>query len=487
MRTKTEKQDNIGHFIKAARRLLRPFVEIVHGLRKGTIPYFECGAWACMVSVLTACGADVWLLKKTHLSFLYPYNHPIVYWIFQVILLTAGFWLWGIREAAKLSKLLSTLTSIFTEAGLKTTLGRIPFFVADRPIDGGVREMVLSMNGVPLSAFRQAREKLETDVFGFIEEMREVRTKGLVKIKYAEKDIPKVITLDSPYGYKSYNFIVGNTRTGQKRSSLEATPHLLIAGTSNSGKSTYLKQFISTLYLNNRSAEFTLVDLKNGLESIQFHNLPRIQVVIRPQEAVEKLARLQGVIAKRAKFLLENGCHKIEEFFSLPQDKKKWTQDFKSNKDFGRHVIIIDEAAELFLVGAELNAEGASKARRVVAQLAAQGRAVGVHVIVSTQRPDVKVIDGTIKTNLQGRLCFQMPDNASSMTILDSVRAADLPDIKGRAIWRDGAEMSEVQVPLLSDEKIEALLEPMREKKTIIPKVVSPLDDENKNSSEIGV
>lgn len=486
MKTKTEKQDNIGNFIKATKLVTRPFIEIGHGVRKGTIPYFECGAWAIMLSTLTACGADVWLLKKTHLSFLYPYNHPIIYWTFQAALLTSGFWLWGIRETVKLHKLLSTLTGMFIEAGLKTTMGRIPSFIADRPIDGGVREMALSMNGVPLSAFKQAREKLETDVFGFIEEMKEDRTKGLIKIKYSEKDIPKIITLDSPYGYKGYNFIVGNTRTGQKRSSLETTPHLLIAGTSNSGKSTYLKQFISTLYLNNPACEFMLIDLKNGLESIQFHNLPRIQVIIRPQEAVERLARLQGMIAKRAKFLLENSCHKIEEFFALPKDKKKWTEDFKSSMDFGRHVIIVDEAAELFLVGAELNAEGASKARRIVAQLAAQGRAVGVHVIVSTQRPDVKVIDGTIKTNLQGRLCFQMPDNASSMTILDSVRASDLPDIKGRAIWRDGTEMSEVQVPLLADDKIEALLEPMREKKVIAPKAVPPLDNSGEEHKGFG-
>lgn len=486
MKTKSEKQDNIENFIKATKRLCRPVVEIAHGIRKGTIPYFECGAWACIMSALTACGADVWLLKKSHLAFLYPYNHPVIYWTFQVALLTSGFWLWGIREAVKLSKLLSTLTNIFIEAGLKTSLGRIPSFIADRPIDGGVREMVLSMNGVPLSTFKQAREKLETDVFGFIEEMKEARTRGLIKIMYAEKDIPKIITLDSPYGYRGYDFIVGNTRTGQKRSSLEATPHLLIAGTSNSGKSTYLKQFISTLYLNNPACEFTLIDLKNGLESIQFHNLPRIQVVIRPQEAVEKLARLQAVIAKRAKFLLENSCHKIEEFFALPKDKKVWTADFRSDRDFGRHVVIVDEAAELFLVGAELNAEGASKARRIVAQLAAQGRAVGVHVIVSTQRPDVKVIDGTIKTNLQGRLCFQMPDNASSMTILDSVRAADLPDIKGRAIWRDGTEMSEVQVPLLADDKIEALLEPMREKKAVTPKAVPSLDNPSEDPKGFG-
>lgn len=487
MKAKTEKRDNLGDFIKALRRLSRPFIELAQGVRKGTVPYFECGAWACLLSILTAFGADVWLLKKMHLSIFYPYNHPFVYWAMQVLLLTSGFWFWGIRESVKLHKLLSTLTDIFIEAGLKTSLDRIPSFVADRPIDSGVREMVLSMNGVPLSAFKQAREKLETDVFGFIEEIKEDRTKGLIKIKYAEKDIPKLITMDSPYGYKSYNFIIGNTRTGQKRSSLEATPHLLIAGTSNSGKSTYLKQFISTLYLNNPSCEFTLIDLKNGLESIQFHNLPRIQVLIRPQEAVERLTRLQGVIAKRAKFLLENNCHKIEDFFTLPKEKKKWNDDFKSYKDFGRHIIIVDEAAELFLVGAELNAEGASKARRIVAQLAAQGRAVGVHVIVSTQRPDVKVIDGTIKTNLQGRLCFQMPDNASSMTILDSVRAADLPDIKGRAIWRDGTELTEVQVPLLPDDKIEELLKPMRVEGGTEPKTIRTIDDPSEDSKEVGV
>ena len=486
MKPNTQKQDNLGQLIRLAKRLWRPFVEIWNGIRNGTMPYFDCGLWALAMCLMTSLKLDIWVLKKMHLHFLYPYNHPYIYWAGQLTLVLSGFFLWGIRQAVKLNRLLSTLTNIFTEAGLKTTLGRIPSFIADRPIDSGVREMVLSMNGIPLTAFKQAREKLETDVFGFIEEMKEHRTKGLIKIKYAEKDIPKLITLDSPYGFKNYNFIVGNTRTGERRSTLKDTPHLLIAGTSNSGKSTYLKQFISTLYLNNPACEFTLIDLKNGLESIQFHNLPRVHVITRPAEAVERLARLQGTITKRAQFLVENSCHKIEEFFALAQDKKKWTSDFKSDRDLGRHVIIVDEAAELFLVGVELNAEGASKARRVVAQIAAQGRAVGVHVVVSTQRPDVKVIDGTIKTNLQGRLCFHMPDNASSMTILDSVRAADLPDIKGRAIWRDGAEMCEVQVPLLSDEKIEALLSPLRVQKEIKPKAVSKIDDLSDDASEVG-
>lgn len=467
--------------------MIRPFVEIKNGISKGTIPYLECGLWALTMSLLTYFNIDIWLSKKLNVHFLYPYNHSYIYWTAKISFLLLGFMVWGIKESVKLNRLLSSLTNIFTEAGLKTTLGRIPSFIADRPIDGGVREMVLSMNGIPLNSFKQAKEKLETDVFGFIEEIKENRTKGLIKIKYSEKDIPKLITLDSPYGFKSYNFIVGNTRIGQKLSSLKDTPHLLIAGTSNSGKSTYLKQFISTLYLNNSACEFTLIDLKNGLESIQFHDLPRVHVIIRPVEAVARLAKIQGTIYKRAQFLVEHNCHKIEEFFTLDTEKKKWNSDFKSDRDLGRHVIIVDEAAELFLVGAELNAEGASKARRIVAQIAAQGRAVGVHVVVSTQRPDVKVIDGTIKTNLQGRLCFHMPDNASSMTILDSVRAADLPDIKGRAIWRDGAEMCEVQVPLLDDDKIEALLSPLRVQKEVSTKNTSESQLARTENSEAGI
>jgi S-DNA-T family DNA segregation ATPase FtsK/SpoIIIE len=100
----------------------------------------------------------------------------------------------------------------------------------------------------------------------------------------------------------------------------------------------------------------------------------------------------------------------------------------------------------------------------VVQALAAKGRAFGLHIFVSTQRPDAKVVDMNIKANLDGRICFYMADNAASMTILDGVRAADLPKVKGRAILRFGADLLEIQVPLLTTEKLESILAPLKKK-----------------------
>lgn len=463
------------------KKIFRPFFEIYNGIKTKRLPYFECGIWALFLEILMLLKFDIYLLSKLNLMFLYPINSPAIFWIGKFIFLFSGFLFWGIFESIKLNRLLQTLARIFAEAQLVTSLGRMPRFISDWSIDKGVREMTLAMNGIPLSSFKQAKEKLETEVYGYIEEIKENRIKGTIKIRYADSDIPKLIALESPKECKKDEFIIGNTRTETKKTTLELTPHLLIAGTSNSGKSTYLKQFVTGLYLNNNAHEFTLIDLKNGLESLQFQNLPRFEIIIQPNAAVSKLSQIQSLIQKRAQFLVENNCHKIEEFFKLKPELKKWNTFFRSSKDLGRHIIIIDEAAELFLTGAELSSDNASRARRIVSQIAAQGRAVGFHIIVSTQRPDVKVIDGTIKTNLQGRLCFHMPDNASSMTILDSVRAADLPDIKGRAIWRDGSELVEVQVPILSDDRIEELLSPLRIVKENIQEVKnSPTDEEKK-------
>lgn len=110
-------------------------------------------------------------------------------------------------------------------------------------------------------------------------------------------------------------------------------------------------------------------------------------------------------------------------------------------------------------------ANSAQKAKSQAIKIAAQGRAVGIHLIIATQRPDVRAVDGQIKANLSGMLAFQMPNHASSMTILDNTRAAHLPKIGGRAIWKTGLEMVELQTPFLTFEEATKLLEPHRKTK----------------------
>ena len=128
-------------------------------------------------------------------------------------------------------------------------------------------------------------------------------------------------------------------------------------------------------------------------------------------------------------------------------------------------MIVIDEAADLFLSGGGVDVSEIQKARRFLVELARKGRAAGYHLVFATQRPDGKSIDPQIKANLPGVLCFQMPNDASSMTVIGNGRATDLPAIPGRAIWKSGSELTEVQTPYLSIETANAFLEPFRIKK----------------------
>ena len=97
-------------------------------------------------------------------------------------------------------------------------------------------------------------------------------------------------------------------------------------------------------------------------------------------------------------------------------------------------------------------------ARRVLSQIARQGRSVGVHLVIATQRPDAKSLDPQVKANLTGVVCFQMLNDASSITVLGVGRATELPAIPGRAIWKCGAEMVEVQTPYLETEEADRAL-----------------------------
>ena len=116
----------------------------------------------------------------------------------------------------------------------------------------------------------------------------------------------------------------------------------------------------------------------------------------------------------------------------------------------------------MFLAGGHAASGDIQTARRVLSQIARQGRSVGVHLIVATQRPDAKSLDPQVKANLTGVLCFQMLNDASSITVLGVGRATELPAIPGRAIWKCGAEMVEVQTPFLGTDEVDQLLESAR-------------------------
>jgi S-DNA-T family DNA segregation ATPase FtsK/SpoIIIE len=117
--------------------------------------------------------------------------------------------------------------------------------------------------------------------------------------------------------------------------------------------------------------------------------------------------------------------------------------------------LIVDELANIML---DKGLKG--KAESLLADLSARGRAPGVHIVLATQRPEVKVVTGLIKANMDGRLAFRMTDQASSRTILDTTEAARFDDSTplGRFIYKRGLDRYEIQAPLITSGQIKRIV-----------------------------
>ena len=439
-------------------------IELGRGIWSRTIPWPICCGVGAAFAILFTLRLDAYLWRLCHVARAYPF-HPLLYWTYFTIYTTSGFWIWAVGRVVARRILIKRLSSVFRNAGLQTRTGRLPGFIADEKLDSHMRKLVLASKGLPQSEFVKAKPFLESELQVFIDQIKTHVERGTIEILYAHNPLLEQIPFDPLMKVGPLTFMVGMTRSRPLLISLREVPHILAAGYTNSGKSGFVRQILTTLTLNNPCVEFTLIDLKSGLELGIFDGIPNVKLYITPSEAIQALNYVESQLEKRMSLLRANRSNDFDAFYRLPEDKRVYTTDWPKGKPLVRHIVAIDEAAELFMAGATLQAKDAQVARRLTAKIAALGRAVGIHLIIATQRPDRNAVDPLIKSNLQGRLCFQMADNASSMTILDSVRAADLPPTKGRAIWRSGFDLIEVQVPWLDRDAMELLLEPFKPKK----------------------
>lgn len=437
-------------------------IEIFNGIIHRRIPWIHCSAISGATILTFILRWDLLWFQKLHITFLYP-RVPLFYVPYFIFWGTWGFWIWALAQTYLRQKHITQLKEAFHNANLINNLQKMPAFINDHPIDDVSRKLRLTSAGLTKKRFEQAKEILESNWKVFIEEISEIREKGVIEIHYSHLPMPMLVPYKEEKAPKSLEFIVGESRTAFQVSGFRENPHLLVAGQTGGGKSTFLRQMITHLYINNKSLEFTLIDLKGGLEFALFENLERITVAPDIYKSISELEILQTKLEQRMKLIRSVNAKDLDGY--LEYLKKQATTDPQVKiPSLNRHVLVIDEAAEMFLGSKTNKSENAQNARTAISQIARLGRAVGVHLVVATQRPDSRALDPQVKANLTGVLCFRMQNDASSISVLGTGRATDLPKINGRAIWREGMDMIEVQTPYLSLEEAETLLIPYRKK-----------------------
>src|SRR5215216_1969548 len=187
-------------------------------------------------------------------------------------------------------------------------------------------------------------------------------------------------------------------------------PHLLVAGTTGSGKSVMLNALLTSLLLTTdpRQVKMVLVDPKR-VELTHFARIPHLitPVVTDVKKAANALSWAVAEMERRYEVLERTGARSLDGY------------NARSEKPMPYVVIVIDELADLMM-------QAAAKVEDAVIRIAQKARAVGIHLVVATQRPSVDVITGMIKANIPSRVAFAVSSQVDSCVILDSVGAEAL-------------------------------------------------------------
>ena len=227
--------------------------------------------------------------------------------------------------------------------------------------------------------------------------------------------------------------------------SLEDMPHLLIGGTTGSGKSVCLNALvISLLYKSDPSIlRIAMIDPKR-VELTQYEGLPHLwaPIVTDPELSVKLLRFLTKEMDNRYELFREGGVRNIQGY---NQKNKEHPLPYI--------VVIVDELADLMMMSPK-------EIEKLICRLAQMARATGIHIILATQRPSVDVITGLIKANFPSRIAFAVSSQADSRVILDMAGAEKLlgkGDMLYSPVW--AMKPTRVQGAYVSDEEIERVLD----------------------------
>ena len=280
---------------------------------------------------------------------------------------------------------------------------------------------------------------------------------NLVGIEIPNKDVSLVRLKDlladkafqkapSPLAIVLGKDVAGAAQTG----TIESMPHLLIAGATGSGKSIFINTLILSLLYRNSPAlvRMILVDPKR-VELSLYNGIPHLltPVITEPEKTVNALKWAVKEMDRRYRLLAESGSRNLPSFNANNPDEA-----------MPLIVIVIDELADLMATHAR-DVEG------MIVRLAQMARAIGIHLVLATQRPSVNVITGLIKANVPARIAFNVASQIDSRTILDAGGAEKLLG-SGDMLFLPGdrAKPVRLQGGFISDEEVRQVVQDLKDK-----------------------
>lgn len=324
-----------------------------------------------------------------------------------------------------------TIREALQKVGLVNHAGEAPVLVARRRDKDNPRLTVLEFDscGLSLDEWEDKRARIEAVLNITIAKIEWAEGRKLIRVYSvpATSDYPTLIRwLDDYLSSDNFVLVLGESLTGPVTVNLAHIPHILLGGSTGSGKSVLLKLLL--MQALHKGAEIFIADFKGGVDFPEIWHY-KCWMCFNEEDLLKMLTDLVNELERRKGLFLAAGCANIDEFNQTGiEHLKRW-------------VFACDEVAEVLDKSGrnKEDKELLSQIEGKLATIARQGRAFGIHLILATQRPDATIIPGQIKNNMDFRVCGRA-DSVLSQIILDNTSAAEqIPkDARGRFILQDG-------------------------------------------------
>ena len=286
-----------------------------------------------------------------------------------------------------------------------------------------------SSQGIPLKVWQDKQAAIETALDITIVKMKygSGKSRILLYTVPARTDLPEVINWNPKFlSIESFILVLGESFIGPVTVDLVKIPHILLGGSTGSGKSVLLKLLL--MQAIQKGAKVCISDFKGGVDFPPIWH-EKCRMCVDEETTLELLTELTDELKRRKKLLATAGQSNIDRYNAA------------TGEQLQRYIFACDEIAEVLdKTGlTKEQKETVSKIESKLSMIARQGRAFGIHLILATQRPDANILSGQIKNNVNCRICGRA-DTVLSQIILDNTSAAEqIPkDARGRFLLHDG-------------------------------------------------